>query len=366
MDTRLSSAFRNARSIRRKLSSLLAEISHILTQNGRKTSIGCLFAWAKNEVDLGGEKRMDSHSPVFVSLISHSYSGSTLLAILLGAHPEIATVGEMNGLNSTRVDISRYRCSCGQLLTQCQFWRTIKHNMENKGFEFEFADFGTRFVPASRSLGDRLQWGSLGSNALESMRDSIAQIWPGHREQLNRLVARNEAFVGAVLEATGKRVFVDTSKSPFRFRYLSRFSALDVRVIHLVRDVKGTVASTLRRSRHKSASQAARSWVRAHSGIKRISNIFYIDLKVTLLYEYFCKYPSATLHDLCRFIGVDSSIDLLDLQAIPEYHVIGNSLRERDILRIELDERWKKELDPEQLKTIDRTAGHLSQRYGYK
>jgi predicted dienelactone hydrolase len=47
----------------------------------------------RDRESIGGEL-MNSHSPVFVSLISHSYSGSTLLAILLGAHPEIATVDE--------------------------------------------------------------------------------------------------------------------------------------------------------------------------------------------------------------------------------------------------------------------------------
>jgi hypothetical protein len=224
--------------------------------------------------------------------------------------------------------------------------------MENRGFEFEFADFGTRFMPASRSLGDRLKWGSLGSNALESMRDSMAQIWPGHREQLNRLVARNEAFVETILEATGKQVFVDTSKSLYRLRYLSRFSALDVRVVHLVRDVRGTVASMLRRNRHNSARQAARSWVRANSNIIRFTRVIPECKKMTLIYEDFCQDPGATLDELCRFIGVDSSADLLDLQAIPEYHIIGNSLREHTIPRIELDERWKRELDPEQLEEI--------------
>lgn len=308
---------------------------------------------------------MNLRSPVFVSLISHSYSGSTLLAILLGAHPEIATVGEMNGVNSARVDISRYRCSCGQLLTECRFWRTIQQNMQDRGFEFEFADFGTRFIPSRRSLGDRLQWGSLGSNALESMRDSIAQIWPGHRERLNRLVARNEAFVEAVLEVMGKRVFVDTSKSPLRFRYLSRFSALDVRVVHLVRDVRGTVASTLRRNKDMSVHQAARGWVTTNLGIERLLRTFKSESKMTLMYEEFCQDPGASLGDLCRFFGVDSSIDLLDLQAIPEHHIIGNTIRERPISIINLDQRWKGELDPEQLKIINRIAGHLDSRYSY-
>ena len=61
---------------------------------------------------------MLNNCPVFVSIETSSYSGATLLAFLLGAHPQIATIGEMDGL-IPRENPDEYFCSCGQLIKRC-------------------------------------------------------------------------------------------------------------------------------------------------------------------------------------------------------------------------------------------------------
>ncbi len=76
---------------------------------------------------------------------------------------------------------------------------------------------------------------------------AILCTWPAARRRWKALVARNEAFVESVLDVTGKEVFVDTSKDRLRVKALRNFSPFDVRAIHLIRDVRGVVASQLRR-----------------------------------------------------------------------------------------------------------------------
>ena len=59
-----------------------------------------------------------------VYILAPSHSGTTLLARLLGSHPDVYTVGELQPLISG--DITKYRCSCGALIRECGFWRGPK------------------------------------------------------------------------------------------------------------------------------------------------------------------------------------------------------------------------------------------------
>ena len=59
-----------------------------------------------------------------------SHSGSTLLDMMLNAHPEIISVGEVLKLNRIKVAktgrVKRTRCSCGSAtLLQCEFWSRV-------------------------------------------------------------------------------------------------------------------------------------------------------------------------------------------------------------------------------------------------
>jgi len=51
----------------------------------------------------------------YVYLTSSGYSGSTLLSFMLGAHPCIATVGELSNSIENN-DPDNYRCSCEKLI----------------------------------------------------------------------------------------------------------------------------------------------------------------------------------------------------------------------------------------------------------
>ncbi len=88
---------------------------------------------------------MNTNYPVFLSVKTSVYSGAALLAFLLGAHPPIATVGEMDGLIPSE-DPDEYLCSCAQRTKVCGFWQPIKSAMRDRGFEFDVARFDTRLI----------------------------------------------------------------------------------------------------------------------------------------------------------------------------------------------------------------------------
>jgi hypothetical protein len=305
---------------------------------------------------------MNTTCPVFVPVETSAYSGATLLSFLLGAHPEIATVGEMDGLIAAE-DPDLYLCSCGQRIKVCAFWQEVSLAMQEQGFEFDVAHFDTKFALSGSRPIQYLRLGSSRNSTIDSLRDGLLYAWPAERARVQALVARNEAFIKAVLAVTGKRVFVDTSKDRLRARALHRFSSLDVRAIHLVRDARGVVASRLKRS-NIGAAEAARQWVRLHQKIQATLQGWPAAKSVRVRYEDLCRQPRATLRQLYQFCGVDPDTAPADFRQAPQ-HIVGNPMRLNSITEINLDERWRSQLTAEQITEVNQVAGPLSRQYGY-
>ena len=306
---------------------------------------------------------MSSTSPVFVSIETSAFSGATLLAFLLGAHPQIATVGEMDGLIPCE-NPDEYLCSCGQKIKVCEFWRSVKIAMQSRGFEFDVVDFNTKFALGGPRLIQYLRFGSLRNSTLDSIRDAILYAWPWERLQLGTLVARNEAFVESVLEVTGKEVFVDSSKDSLRLKSLSRFSSLDVRAIHLVRDVRGVVCSRLRRGGDVDVHRYAKQWVKSHKKIHTKLQNMPPGAHTLLRYEDLCQDVQGTLERIFSYCGVDRDVRVTDFRKT-SHHIVGNAMRLKPVSQVKLDERWKTMLTKDQLREIDQVAGALGRRYGY-
>ncbi|MBV9787030.1 MAG: hypothetical protein JOZ51_02570 [Chloroflexi bacterium] len=302
--------------------------------------------------------------PVFVSIQTTAFSGATLLATLLAAHPEIATIGEMNGLIA-REDPESYLCSCGQRIKLCAFWQAVGSEMLRRGQNFDAADFSTQFALGGPRVVQHLRKRSFGHPRLNALRDALFAAWPAEVRRIKQLVARNQALIESVLAVTGKRVFVDTSKDRLRLPMLRRYSSLDLRAVHLLRDVRGVVASRLRRGAAIDAREAARQWATLHERIRRTLSALPPDKRLQIGYEAFCSDVRSTLAQLDRFCGVDPARRPVDLW--PEsHHIVGNEMRLKQISEIRLDERWRSILSEDQLAAIRWGAGSTSLRYGYR
>lgn len=305
---------------------------------------------------------MNTNRPIFISLETSAFSGATLLSFLLGTHPRIATVGEMSGL-ITRVNPDEYLCSCGKKIKCCDFWHSVKTAMANRGFEFDVAHFDTQFSHGSR-LMRRFRERPLPNSTLDSIRNTILFALPGEIHRSKTMVKRNVAFIESVLEVTGKEIFVDSSKGSFRLKALRRLSSLDVRGIHLVRDVRGVAASELRRGKSSSAAESAKMWTRLHRGIEAIIKNLPEERYIRVRYEDLCLETESTLERIYNFCKVDPNHRVKDFR-MASHHIVGSTMRLRSESEITLDERWKNQLTADQLKEIERIAGPVAHRYGY-
>jgi len=166
--------------------------------------------------------------PTVVYLAGSGRSGSTLLERALGEMPGFVNVGELIDL-FRRVAPRDERCGCGQPFTNCPFWTQVGAGAFG-GWDaglLEVTHQLQRKVARQRHLPRLLA----GRHAGKDFRDAISSYGETYA-RLYRAIAAQAAA----------RYVVDASKWPVQALALS-LAGIDVRVIHLVRDVRGVAHS---------------------------------------------------------------------------------------------------------------------------
>jgi hypothetical protein len=307
----------------------------------------------RREQDTGRRIVTDPGRQEYALVASSSYSGSTLLAMLLNGHPDVAAIGETStARRETRM--STFQCSCGLLMDQCPFWADVAERMRRAGHpDFRLANFELGFDPARRTLGGRLLYGSLRLTLIERARDWFAARLPAHRARMTAIGRRNRDFARAILDVTGARVVVDTSKERMRARDLRHWLGMDLRVIHLVRDPRGVVYSSVRRGRDGGDARAAAvRWAKVNAAILSATAALPRERRLVVRYEELCADPDAVLRRITRFLDLDPSRLRLPADSAGPQHVLGNRSRLIPVTEIRLDERWRTALSDEQLRRI--------------
>jgi hypothetical protein len=317
-----------------------------------------------------------------VYLLAASHSGSTLVGLLLGSHPEISTVGELK--MTSLGDLERYRCSCGAFLLECPFWLSVKSKLAARGRAFRPGDGSTDLFsgisPSVRRALRPLHRGAL----LELVRDGVLLATPSWRSHVRGWHEANALLAQAVSEITGRPVVVDSSKVGIRLKYLLRNPALEVKVLRIVRDgravaltyvdparfadardeqLRGGGSGGDRAAERLSMHQAAHAWRRSQEAAQNIVAGLPREAFRVIRYEDVCADLPGTLRPVLEWIGVDPAAPLG--LARGSYHVVGNGMRLDSTREVKLDDRWRTALGPADLATFDAVAGSLNRQLGY-
>jgi hypothetical protein len=322
--------------------------------------------------------------PKLAYLLAASHSGSTLLAMLLGAQPGACTAGELKA--TSLGDAASYRCSCRKRLLDCYFWKQVGETMATRGYpEFEITKAGTNIFDVQSPYARRLLAPLYRGGALETIRDLALSISPAWRVRLADINDRNLALIESLLEVTGAGVIIDSSKMALRLKYLLKIPNLNVRVIRVIRDgravaltymddwnfadcadpaLRGGGSGKLWQSPRATMAAAANEWKRSNETSDALTATLPPNQWTKVRYEELCADPATTLKRLAAFLDLDAQQTRLDFRAVTQ-HVIGNGMRLDSTSEIRLDERWKSHLSKEDLQTFDEVAGNLNRRYGY-
>lgn len=305
--------------------------------------------------------RAATGAPEVAYILSPSYSGSTLLTLLLAGHPDIGTIGELKA--TAMGDVDRYVCSCGEGITRCAFWTAVGEALARRGVAFDLGDFGTHFRAPGRLVADRALRAVYRGPLFEACRDAALKWLPAGRVALRSVIDRNDALIRTVLDLQEARVFLDGSKDVIRLRHMLDSGRWAIRVIHLVRDGRGAANSYMKHNACGMA-EAAKMWVRTNRQCERLLARMDPDAWIRLRYEDLCRAPADALGEPLRLLGCEPVRADADLRAA-NHHILGNRMRLRSVGDIRLDEKWRRDLSAADLAAFDRIAGDPNRRYGY-
>ncbi len=171
-------------------------------------------------------RRYPVPDPTVVYVAGSGRSGSTMLERMLGAVPGYVNIGELLDL-PRKVAPHDELCGCGQPFSACPFWSAVGTRLEQG------------WSPAWLEQTHLLQ------TRVARQRHLPRLLAPGtgaFAADLAEYARRYRMIVSAVAEEAGADYVVDASKWPSLAMALFR-GGVDVRVIHLVRDVRGVTAS---------------------------------------------------------------------------------------------------------------------------
>ncbi len=319
-----------------------------------------------------------------VYILAASHSGSTLLSLLLGLHPDICTVGELK--LSSLDDKEHYLCSCGKRIKECLFWKEITQKMKEQGLDFDVTDARTNYSEIesnySRKLLSPLHRGPI----VEMIRDIGLFLSPAWRKHIINVQRRNVALIGSILDVTQKKIIVDSSKVGLRLKYLLRNDALDVKIVRLIRDgravaltyvdpanyadaknprLRGGGIGGTREGEKKTMLVAAREWLRSNEEAEEIVSRLPRNKWTQVRYEDYCLTPGEEMRRIFNLVGVDPKKWLFPKPKKYEYHIIGNGMRLDWDGKVFLDQRWKRALSERDLEIFDSIAGHMNRKLGY-
>lgn len=242
-----------------------------------------------------------------------SHSGSTLLDLMLNAHPEIVSVGEMLKLNRQLTPGHRGKkgyapCSCGApSLWDCPFWSRVNARLEQSHGK-SLADF------------DVQDYGALDGTS-----------------------APNAAVFKAIAEVSGAKFVVDSSKIPRRLAHLMQLDELDVFPLHLVRDPKGQIYSVMRK--HGGFLGPLLRYELVHAQIRKTLRG---RPHAVVRYEELVTDPERALTEILAPLGLRFDAAQLAWAEAEKHIVAGNHLRRQSDSALVLDNKWEQGLRPAQ------------------
>ena len=154
-------------------------------------------------------------------ILSANFSGSTLLAMLLGAQSEAFTMGEMRVPALRNPDT--YRCSCGEPIRKWAFWNEVSKRMATKGIAgFDIVHPRLSIHDVDSQIRDTRVQCHAPRSVLEGVRSMALAFSPAWSAHLREVHLRNSALVEVFQECPGARIVVDSSKLALHLKYLSR------------------------------------------------------------------------------------------------------------------------------------------------
>jgi hypothetical protein len=307
--------------------------------------------------------------PVTVLFVGgYSRSGSTLFDRMLGQVRGFTSTGELGYLWSHGVAADRL-CGCGLRFSECSFWRAVG---EEAFGGWERVDVGAmlalqRDVNRHRYLPFLLApwlWASYAAK-LRAYADTLGRVYR------------------AIQRVGGGGIVVDSTIDPAYGFVLRHVPGIDLRLVHFVRDSRGTAFSWTRKvmrpdvvgdevymPRFHPAVTAVR-WMVYHLLVHGLGRLGVASLRIR--YEDVVGEPREQLTRTAAFLGenLHGRVEMDAFRAgsfelATDHTVAGNRMRlERGAVPVRVDDEWTDGLPRRQRRAVTLLSWPLLRRYGY-
>ena len=284
-------------------------------------------------------------------------SGSTLLERAIAQVDGVACVGEVvhlweRGLRDNEL------CGCGTPFLQCDFWSRVGASAFGG---WDTVDVGE--ILALKASVDRTRF------AHRLLSDEINGDFGSRLRRYGDVLTR---LYAAVLEVSGASIVVDASKHASTALVLRATPAIDLRVLHVVRDSPAVAYSWTKKIPRPEAGpeEFMATWSPTQTAMHWTSENALLDRLVR--YEDFAADPRATLTELLAFLGraddtaALSFVDGHSMHLDPSHTVAGNPMRfTSGRVDVVPDTAWAANFPKSQQRLVASLTGPIRRRYGY-
>lgn len=303
-----------------------------------------------------------------VIICSAGHSGSTMLDMIIGAHPKCESLGEL--LMLPMEFALNHPCTCGNEIRVCPLWSRVA---ENLGLDVEGDPYALNlgYIRASIRADPRVMrrayiWRVKFFMGLNYLRLRYGISFPKMlMHHFNDGIINTMRVFKIVRQLTGKSIVVDSSKQHSRAVSLYLSAPEETRLIMLVRDGRGVFYSQLKL--HSGQRQGLIAWKSYYSHLLPLLERYVPEQHVMRLrYEDLVMYPELECRRICDFLGITFYPKMIDFTSVIHHNVNGNRMRRSKNSELYLDDKWKNELSVADIKYFEQHAGSMNRGFGYK
>jgi len=280
-------------------------------------------------------RKISDESVVFI--VGASRSGTTLLQMSLNAHPALSICGEFHFFDQI-----------------CNFKQNIPSLSKNENVEYLksqlLKSFGMQYIKDADTVVDHA------SNALMTMQETERSYEAFFNELIIYYKINSNAAFGG-------------EKTPETVRFLEDLLILypNAKIIHIIRDPRAVVASSLKLPLNsKSILIHAATWRSdVYAGLRFTNKR--PDKCKPVLYENLVTKPRAVLEELCAFIGVPFDEKMMSYQSTAASN-IKNEPWKLGTLKGFYDSsisKWQIELEPNDIYLVELFTSKILEQLGY-
>ena len=270
--------------------------------------------------------------PIFI--VGSSRSGTTLLQMMLNAHPRLAIYGEIH------------------------FFDEIGKLFESEG-ELASAAGLQRFLDERLLLASHVRLLPKLDEVLGRVKEKLA----GGAQNNSDLY---RCLMDSFAEVEGKpRCGEKTNEN---IRYVGELKALfpEAKIIHIVRDPRDVVASMM--SMPWASNDILANSLRWRAEISHLRSYARDESICEIRYEDLIKDAEAVCRRLCDYLGEPFAEDMLDYHKKSGGYIVNEPWKERTSAKVDgaAMQRWRRDLSAAQVCAIQSLLGPLIPAYGYE